>query len=61
MLDDAVLAASADAVIKMTGVPPATSAAGLANGDRMNSEAGFLKPEDHIPSYDGLFTNEYLH
>jgi NitT/TauT family transport system substrate-binding protein len=59
-LDDAVLAAAGDAVIKMTGTPPATSAAGLANGDRMNSEAGFLKPEDRIQSYDGLFTNDYL-
>ena len=59
-LDDAVLAASADAVIKMTGAPPATSAAGLANGDRMNADAGFLKPEDQLKSYDDLFTNEYL-
>jgi NitT/TauT family transport system substrate-binding protein len=59
-LDDAVLAASADAVIKMTGIPPATSIAGLANGDRMNSDAGFLKPDDRIQSYDGLFTNDYL-
>ncbi len=39
-LDPAVLTAAADAVIKMTGSPPATSVAGLANGDRMNSEAG---------------------
>lgn len=60
-LDDAVLAASADAVIKMTGTPPATSAAGLANGDRMNIDAGFLKPEDQLKNYDGLFTNDYLH
>lgn len=59
-LDDAVLAASADAVIKMTGAPPATSAAGLANGDRMNADAGFLKPEDQLKTYDDLFTNEYL-
>ena len=59
-LDSAVLAASADAVIKMTGTPPATSAAGLANGDRMNVDAGFLKPSDELKSYDDLFTNEYL-
>jgi NitT/TauT family transport system substrate-binding protein len=59
-LDDAVLAASADAVIKMTGNPPTTSSAGLANGDRMNADAGFLKPEDRLKSYDDLFTNEYL-
>lgn len=59
-LDDAVLAAAGAAVIKMTGVPPALSDEKMANGDRMNSEAGFLKPEDRIQSYDGLYTNEYL-
>jgi hypothetical protein len=59
-LDDVVLAASADAVIKMTSTPPATSVAGLANGDRMNADAGFLKPEDKLKSYDDLFTNDYL-
>jgi NitT/TauT family transport system substrate-binding protein len=59
-LDDAVLAASADAVIKMTDRPPASSAKAIANGDRMNVDAGFLKPEDLLKSYDDLFTNEYL-
>ena len=59
-LADAVLAASADAVIEMTGTPPATAAAGLANGDRMNADAGFLKPEEMLKTYDDLFTNEYL-
>jgi NitT/TauT family transport system substrate-binding protein len=59
-LDDAVLAAAAAAVTKMTAVPPATSDEGLANGDRMNSEAGFLKPEDRVGSYKGLYTNDYL-
>jgi NitT/TauT family transport system substrate-binding protein len=59
-LDDAVLAASADAVIEMTDRPPASSAKAIANGDRMNVDAGFLKPEDLLKSYDDLFTNEYL-
>jgi ABC-type nitrate/sulfonate/bicarbonate transport system substrate-binding protein len=59
-LDEAVLTSAAQAVIKMTGTPPALSDAGLANGDRMNAEAGFLKPEDQVKSYDGLYTNEYL-
>lgn len=59
-LDDAVLAAAGAAVIKMTGVPPKLTDLQMANGDRMNSEAGFLKPEDQIQSYDGLYTNEYL-
>lgn len=60
-LDEAVLGDSADAVIKMTGTPPSSSVAGLENGDRMNADAGFLKPEDKLKSYDELFTNEYLH
>jgi ABC-type nitrate/sulfonate/bicarbonate transport system substrate-binding protein len=60
-LDDAVLTAAAQAVIEMTGTPPSMSDIGMANGDRMNSEAGFLKPEDQVKSYDGLYTNQYLH
>jgi NitT/TauT family transport system substrate-binding protein len=59
-LDDAVLAASADAVIEMTDRPPASSAKAIANGDRMNADAGFLKPDELLKSYDDLFTNEYL-
>ena len=55
-----MLAAAADAVIKMTGTPPATAAAGLADGDRMNADAGFLKSDELLKSYDELFTNEYL-
>jgi NitT/TauT family transport system substrate-binding protein len=59
-LSDAVLADSADAVIKMTDQPPASSAKAIANGDRMNVDAGFLKPDEMLKSYDDLFTNEYL-
>jgi sulfonate transport system substrate-binding protein len=59
-LDDAVLAASADAVIEMTDRPPASSAKAIANGDRMNVDAGFLKRDELLKSYDDLFTNEYL-
>jgi NitT/TauT family transport system substrate-binding protein len=59
-LDDAVLAASADAVIEMTDRPPASSAKAIANGDRMNVDAGFLKRDELLESYDDLFTNEYL-
>jgi ABC-type nitrate/sulfonate/bicarbonate transport system substrate-binding protein len=59
-LDDAVLAASADAVIEMTDRPPASSAKAIANGDRMNVDAGFLKSDELLKSYGDLFTNEYL-
>jgi len=55
-----VLAASADAVIEMTDRPPASSAKAIANGDRMNVDAGFLKRDELLKSYDDLFTNEYL-
>ena len=44
----------------MTASPPLTATAEMVNGDRMNSDAGFLKPEDQIKSYDGLFTNAFL-
>jgi NitT/TauT family transport system substrate-binding protein len=59
-LDDSVLAAAADAVIEMTDRPPASSAMAIANGDRMNVDAGFLKRDELLKSYDDLFTNEYL-
>ncbi len=59
-MDEAVLKSAAEAVVKMTGTPPLLTDAGFANGDRMNAEAGFLKPEDQVKSYDGLYTNEYL-
>ena len=49
-----------DAIIRITNSPPAVTLVGLENGDRINAESGFLKPEDRVPSYDGLFTNEYL-
>ena len=32
----------------------------LENGDRINMEAGFVKPRDQLKTYDDLFTNEYV-
>jgi sulfonate transport system substrate-binding protein len=32
----------------------------LAKGDKVNVEAGLLKPEDQVKSYDGLYTDKYL-
>jgi hypothetical protein len=58
--DDAVLRSAYDAVSRMTNNPPAITIQALQNGDRMNDEAGLLKPEDRVSSYDGLFTNEFL-
>jgi hypothetical protein len=55
-----VVKASYEAVARMTQSPPAITVKAFENGDRMNAEAGFLKPEDRVQSYDGLFTNEFL-
>lgn len=55
-----VLAASFAAVKRMTPRPPLVSAADLANAERLDVEAGFLKPEDRLGAYDDLFTNEFV-
>ena len=59
-VSDAVLASAFDAVRRMTQSPPTVTLIALENGDRMNAEAGFLRLEDRVQSYDGLFTNEFL-
>ncbi|HXR88535.1 MAG TPA: ABC transporter substrate-binding protein [Stellaceae bacterium] len=58
--DPAVVRASYEAVSRMTNDPPAITTQALKNGDLMNEQAGFMKIEDALPSYDGLFTNEFL-
>ena len=60
-VDDAVLDSAFAAVTRMTQSPPSITLTALENGDRMNAEAGLLRPEDKVQSYDGLFTNEFLH
>ena len=59
-VNDAVLKSAFEAVIRITQSPPTISLVALENGDHMTAEAGFLKPEDKVASYDGLFTNEFL-
>ena len=59
-LDPAVLAASFDAVTSMLPRPPVTTAAGLANADKMNADAGLISGADLLASYDSLFDNEFV-
>jgi NitT/TauT family transport system substrate-binding protein len=59
-LDDKLLSASLDLLRKMTPRPPAVSRASLENNETVNVEAGLLKPEDKLKSYDGIFTDEYV-
>ena len=59
-VSDAVLAASYEGVKAMTPRPPLTSAHDLANSELINVRAGFLKPEEQLKSYAGLFINEFV-
>ncbi len=59
-LDEKLLAASFDTVRKTFPIVPAPSTKALENADRYNVEAGLMKPEEMLPSYDGLFTAEYV-
>lgn len=57
---DAALKAAFDEVRRDTPRVPTVSEAGFKNADRLNIEAGLMKPDDQVPSYDGLFTDKYL-
>jgi hypothetical protein len=59
-LDDKVFAEGFDQIRRATQVPPVTVQAALENGERYSIEAGLLKPEDKLKSYDGLFSEEYV-
>jgi ABC-type nitrate/sulfonate/bicarbonate transport system substrate-binding protein len=55
-----VVAASFAVMRKAMPEPPAIDAKALSNADRINVEAGFIKPSDQLKTYDDLFTNEYV-
>jgi len=55
-----VVAASFAVMRKAMPQPPALEAKALSNADRINVEAGFIKPSDQLKTYDDLFTNEYV-
>ncbi len=57
---DAAVNSSFVAVRAATPKMPSVTAAELANADKLNLDAGLMKPEDKVASYDGLFTDEFL-
>jgi hypothetical protein len=59
-LSDPVLVAGYEQILKAARRPPVTVRAALENGELYNIEAGLLKPEDKLKSYDGLYTDEYV-
>src|SRR3954463_1529404 len=59
-LDDKLLAAGFEQIRKATPARPVTERAAFENGELYSIEAGLLKPEDKLKSYDGLYTDEYV-
>jgi sulfonate transport system substrate-binding protein len=58
--DDRILAAGFEQVRKASPRPPITVRAALENGEIYSIEAGLLKAEDKLKSYEGLYSDEYL-
>jgi hypothetical protein len=59
-LDDAVIAASLEALRIATRVPPLVHEADYANAEKFDMEAGLLPPADRLGRYDGLYTNAFV-
>ena len=58
--DDKLLAAGFAEIRKGAPRPPAITRADLENAELYNIDAGLLKPEEKLKSYDGLYTDEYV-
>jgi NitT/TauT family transport system substrate-binding protein len=59
-VEDPLLKASFDVILKITPNPPIVSRAGLENTEIYNIDAGLLKPEEKLKSYEGLYTEAYV-
>ena len=59
-LDERQLAAAFDDLRKITPRSLVVTKAGLENAERFNVEAGLLKPDEKLKSYDDLFTDQYV-
>jgi NitT/TauT family transport system substrate-binding protein len=58
--DEVLLAAAFKEILKGTPRPPVVTKADLENSEIYNVDAGLLKPEEKLKSYDGLFTDAYV-
>jgi NitT/TauT family transport system substrate-binding protein len=59
-LDEPLLKASFEELRKVTPSPPMVNKASIENSEIFNVDAGLLKAEEKLKSYDGLFTNEFV-
>jgi NitT/TauT family transport system substrate-binding protein len=59
-LDEKVLAAAFETMRKISPSPPLVDRKGMENAEIFNVDAGLMKPEDKLSSYDGLSTDEFV-
>lgn len=59
-IDPAVVEPAFAVVEKSMPATPVIVEAAIANSDRLNVEAEFMKPEEKLGSYTDLFTNEFV-
>ncbi len=59
-IDRAVMEPSFDVVEKAMPPVPAVTEAAISNADRLNIEAGFMKPQEKLGSYKDLYTNDFV-
>src|SRR5689334_13448677 len=59
-LDEPLLKAAFEELRKVTPSPPIVNKASIENSELFNVQAGLLKPDEKLKSYDGLFTNEFV-
>ena len=58
--DQAVLAETYKKTVASTPLKPVLDAKGLATADDLNVAAKFMPADQKLPSYEGIFTNEYV-
>ena len=58
--DERQIAAAFEDIRKITPRSLLVTKAGLENAELFNIEAGLLKPEEKLKSYDGLFTDQFV-
>ena len=59
-LELALIESAFEQIRKSTPRVPAVTRKSLENADDFNVEAGFMKKDEKLKSYDALFTNEYV-
>jgi NitT/TauT family transport system substrate-binding protein len=59
-LDDKLFAAAFEVTRKITPNPPILTKEAVENTDVYNIAAGLMKPEEKLPSYDGLYTDAFV-